>query len=282
MSFLPEVINTRRKWKSAFEEAVNAIRLLGKSDIFTAVTLCVTEDLCQEDSIKRYLDFVREMDVDEIRVTLPVPQGKLSGRKHKQLYLGAYSLFLKLKEQVDKTAEGPSIFIFSQMENKNFIGCSAGFNYITVNNDGVVTPCVAIPLNFGNVRHKPLQEIYGGMGSFFRSSGSTCYGKRLNSLLLKEAINPAEIPFPEETSLEIASKCVVDQQIGGGLRDGASVAVEARVRNFAVRVHAQVNLDVVAAQGIIVRERDVVRVQFAPVGGVLVVFDDDFAVEIVH
>ena len=39
------------------------------------------------------------------------------------------------------------------------------------------------------------------------------------------------------------------------------MTVEARFADLAVCVHAQVNLDVIAAQGVVVRERDIVRVE---------------------
>ncbi len=51
--YLPEIANSRRKRSSAFGEAVQAVRLLSASRLYTTVTLCVTEDLCQEDSIQR-------------------------------------------------------------------------------------------------------------------------------------------------------------------------------------------------------------------------------------
>lgn len=212
--YLPEIINSRRNHKNAYREAVNSVRLLADSHIYTTVTLCVTEDLCQETSIRRYVDFIAGLGADEIRVTLPVPQGKLSGRDHKRLYLDARRLFQRIKEESDKDESSPNIFMFSQIESHAFLGCGAGFHYVTVNNDGLVTPCVAIPLTFGNVNWESFRDIYTSMGAFFKSSGSTCFGKRLNSVVVKENLSSDIFPFPVELSRALAPRCRVEGRNG--------------------------------------------------------------------
>jgi hypothetical protein len=60
------------------------------------------------------------------------------------------------------------------------------------------------------------------------------------------------------------------------------VTIEARIFDGAVGVNLQGDFDVVTTQGIVVCEVDVVRVEMPAIGGVFVVFDDNFAVEVVH
>ncbi|MRR38013.1 hypothetical protein EG829_25865 [bacterium] len=77
--YKPDIINKRRNFCNAHDEVMQALGLLGNSPLFTAVSMCMTDDLCSEDALRRYIDLACRFDIDEIRVILPVPQGKLGG-----------------------------------------------------------------------------------------------------------------------------------------------------------------------------------------------------------
>jgi hypothetical protein len=47
-------------------------------------------------------------------------------------------------------------------------------------------------------------------------------------------------------------------------------------------VYAQINLDMIAAQRIIIRKGNIVRVEFAAIGWIFIVLNDYFTIEIVH
>ena len=58
--------------------------------------------------------------------------------------------------------------------------------------------------------------------------------------------------------------------------------VKAGINHLTIFIHPEVHLDMIAAQRVIVREGNIVRVQAAPVGWVLVMLNYDFSVQIVH
>jgi MoaA/NifB/PqqE/SkfB family radical SAM enzyme len=218
--FDAEVVKNRRQHQGAFEEAINTLKLLAQSHIYTSVALCITEDLCTEEAFNRYMDLVCSLEVNEIRVILPIPQGRLQGENHKRLYVDARRVVRKIKEQTAGDESVPSIMLFSDFESSACFGCGAGFHYISVNNDGQVTPCVAVPLAFGNIHSGSLQEIYSTiMGSYFKSPGTTCFGRRVSRMVGRQGTIPMSYPYPIEYSKALASGCSVDGGQGAFFRN---------------------------------------------------------------
>lgn len=87
------------------------------------------------------------------------------------------------------------------------MGCSAGANYISINNDGLVTPCVAVPLSFGNIREDSLKNIYENMKECFPKSGRICYGKVSGRIITREGIDTSITPLDSGISFNVAEQC---------------------------------------------------------------------------
>lgn len=206
--YVPELANNMRHYKYAFSEAGRAIKHLVDEGVYTAVTVCITEALLEGTKLKSYFDYVSGLNPDEIRVILPIPQGKLEGHKVSRLYSDAICFIKKLKKQYENDEKYPGIINFCEFESAQYMGCSAGANYISINNDGQVTPCVAVPLSFGNIRDRSLKDIYADMEAFFPKSGRICYGKISGKVIAHSDIDTSITPLSESDSAKIASKCV--------------------------------------------------------------------------
>lgn len=206
----PGIINNRRQYNGAFNDAVNALELLSQSNIFTSVALCMTEDLCSTESMYRYLELICALNVNELRIILPIPQGKLQGENHKRLYLDSRRLIKEIQNDTAWDESVPNIFLFADLESSRCLGCGAGFHYLCVNNDGQVCPCVSVPMTFGSIYDRSLQDIYMSMEKFFKSPGTTCFGRRMGRLFSREMNFPDIYPYSLESSHNLASRCIVD------------------------------------------------------------------------
>lgn len=207
--FNEEMVCAHRNYSKAFRDAMNAIALLASSQIYSAVTLCLTEDLIKENAITKYFRFVGELGVDEIRIVLPIPQGNLESRNYKRFYLDAMRVIQQIRNENQGKADQPIIVLFHEYESPKYFGCNAGSYYISLNNDGYITPCVAVPLVFGNLRHHELEEIYLEMGKYFNKSGRTCYGKRLGKIIKDHNVDTSDMPLSLELSKSLASRHIV-------------------------------------------------------------------------
>ena len=68
---------------------------------------------------------------------------------------------VKLHKEVNQKGEtGPKVMAFSHFESPRTFGCMAGRRWIHISPAGDVIPCSYTPLTFGNVREKPLKEIW--------------------------------------------------------------------------------------------------------------------------
>ena len=67
-----------------------------------------------------------------------------------------------------------TINYLGHFEGADRFGCNAGRKMIYVDAFGEVSPCVFVPMTFGNVRDAPLREICAGMAGHFRP-GSACF-----------------------------------------------------------------------------------------------------------
>ena len=206
--------NARRGYANAFDEAIHAVKLFSQSSIYSAVSVCITNDLLEEGELHRYFEFASQLGADEIRVLLPIPQGNLTGRNDKLLYLRAMKELRALRAQLLDQLDQPTLLLFCEYENAGCFGCGAGSNYICLNNDGSVAPCVAVPLSFGNVKETPFEVIYASMAEYFENSGRTCFGRRAGSAVLEANPEGKSLPLSEDKSREIASRHRVDGDIG--------------------------------------------------------------------
>ena len=85
--FDKEISCKMRNYENAYDEAINAIRILVEKGIYTAVTVCVTESMLSENSLETYFRFVSSLHLNEIRVVMPIPQGNLEGTDVAKVYL---------------------------------------------------------------------------------------------------------------------------------------------------------------------------------------------------
>lgn len=196
-----------RHYNQAFEEAVNAIKILVSKGIYTAVTVCITDNLLKEEEIKKYFDFISSLKADEMRVIMPIPQGNLEGKRVGKLYSNAVKFVKQQKKIYERNTDYPQILNFCEFESAGYIGCSAGANYISINNDGLVTPCVAVPLSFGNIRNYSLKKIFDSMEKYFPKSGRICYGKISGRIISQENIDTMVTPINIEESERVAKQC---------------------------------------------------------------------------
>jgi radical SAM protein with 4Fe4S-binding SPASM domain len=176
--------------------------------------LCLTKELCSETELNNYLEFVCKLRADEIRIILPVPQGNLENKDDKRLYIDAIHLLRIFKQNTLLDTGLPSILLFCDYESRYCLGCGAGTHILSINNDGNVSPCVALPLSFGNVKETKLKEIYTKMEPFFKASWPVCYGKRMNSFLEKNDLFKESYPYSVDFSRYIASQCSIGTKQG--------------------------------------------------------------------
>lgn len=204
-----ETVCRLRNQKNAYDDVVSAVRALTTHHIYTSVTVCMTKELAQEEEFEKYIAFANSLGVSEIRVVMQIPQGNLEGVNVGKLYAQTLSMVKKIKEKYNKRTDCATILNFCEVESSDYFGCNAGSNYISINNDGNITPCVAVPLTFGNVNEKSLEEIYQDMNRYFPCSSRVCYGIASGRIMQNDNIDTSRVPISRKASVMVAEKCVM-------------------------------------------------------------------------
>ena len=95
---------------------------------------------------------------------------------------------------------GMTVNYLGHFEGEQHFGCSAGHKMVYVDAFGEVSPCVFIPMTFGNVQKRSMKEIYKAMLERFPTE-NTCFINKNYEFLQKHT--QASGPVAEEDSLKI-------------------------------------------------------------------------------
>jgi MoaA/NifB/PqqE/SkfB family radical SAM enzyme len=132
--------------------AVAAIRAARERRIECVVNSVITDAKLLDGRAARLADFARSQGA-KINLSLPVPAGRWSGRELEHLSPEAETELQRLRGQSHVRWDGQSNYLH--------VGCSAGVEKLSITAYGDVMPCAAIQISFGNLRERPLRDIWG-------------------------------------------------------------------------------------------------------------------------
>jgi radical SAM protein with 4Fe4S-binding SPASM domain len=166
-----------RSYHGSFAKAINAIRACLHAGIYTAVQAVVEPSLLLNNDLERFLEFCRELEVDEIMLLEPVSVGQ------KQNCARLDESSRKTLAQLHLRAAGdpklPKISSMSWLESPECLGCQAGLSFIYVSAQGEVFPCDFTPISFGNIYELELPEIQKRLQQVLKRPSQTCLALRL-------------------------------------------------------------------------------------------------------
>jgi MoaA/NifB/PqqE/SkfB family radical SAM enzyme len=98
---------------------------------------------------------------------------------------------------------GITVNYLGHFEGREHFGCNAGRKMVYVDAFGEVSPCVFVPMTFGNVMERPVGDIYADMRRHFPSEES-CFINRNYPLLQKHG--RGQIPLGKAESEELLAE----------------------------------------------------------------------------
>ena len=175
-----------RGYPGAFQAALQAIRIfLETGGIQVGVSAVLSRDLIVEKRVEEFLDFLQGLGVHEawIAETKPSVQSFWNDS-----IIPTDEDRRSLRDLQDRrNRRGPmTVNYLGHFEGGDNFGCNAGSRMVYVDAFGGVSPCVFTPLEFGNVRDRPLAEIFREMSGAF-ASAKGCFINRHYKLFQKFA-----------------------------------------------------------------------------------------------
>jgi MoaA/NifB/PqqE/SkfB family radical SAM enzyme len=169
-----------RRYPGCYDSALNGLRTLVQYDIACSITTYVNRRDVNTERTHEIVALGRALGVDAVRVNFAVPMGRFADRQD-------LVLTPKEREQVRELLKDEIVSMESPRESTK---CTAGVTTLNVMANGDVTPCVFVPLPYGNIRKQSLRAIWRAMAEFDRMCkptgqcpmGNLAFRKRLNGL----------------------------------------------------------------------------------------------------
>jgi len=162
-----EIHDRVRGFRGAFRTALRAIEMfMNAGGMHVSVSAVLSGDMLKTDNVEEFLAFLRRLDVHEAWLSEAKP-GVNAHRTGEQVISERERLdLIALQDRYNKEG-GMTVNYLGHFEDREHFGCTAGHKMVYVDPFGELSPCVFIPMTFGNVLEKPLRDIYAGMRSRF-------------------------------------------------------------------------------------------------------------------
>jgi MoaA/NifB/PqqE/SkfB family radical SAM enzyme len=189
-----------RRYEGAFRTALQAVdifRSLG--GIHVSVSAVLSKEMLKRDLIEEYLEFLAGLGIHEAWLSETKPSVADLWGKVPVITEEERSMLTTLQDQYNKKG-GMTVNYLGHFEDAQHFGCSAGHKMVYVDAFGEVSPCVFIPMTFGNVKRKSINEIYEEMKARFPTAES-CFINKNYPILQK--YYQGQSPIVKEDSVKI-------------------------------------------------------------------------------
>ncbi len=190
-----KINNQSRGRDGAFDIALDAINNAKSAGLYTVVQTVATNKLINNGEIRKFIDFVKDLGIDELFILEPLCTGRLFD-KEKDDYLNSEEIErLKLLHiQSAREDDGLKIITSPFIEDTTKFGCGAGTEHIYVDTTGELWPCNFLPVSLGNVI-KEADVVKSRLEKYFSKPCGLCILKKYHKELLKCYDNGLPIKF---------------------------------------------------------------------------------------
>lgn len=163
-----------RGLKGAFEHSVKAIKNAKKAGLYTIIQSVITKPMLNNGQIWQFMNFVRELNADELLLLEPLGTGKLLNSDNGVFLNNQERGRLKsLHDIAARNLELPKINAFASIEATTKFGCGAGVQHAYIDTAGNFLPCNFLPISLGNMLEEP-DLIYDRLVRYFGRPCNNC------------------------------------------------------------------------------------------------------------
>jgi len=153
---VPDVHDAFRRYPGCFDRAIAGLELLIKHDIACSIITVARKELIHSGELEEIVKLGQRIGVTVVRINFPVPIGRF-------LNLSNQTLTLEERENVRKLLRYGNVTMEAPSEDTR---CTAAVTKANILPDGQLTPCVFVPLAYGNIRERGFLQIWNTMSDF--------------------------------------------------------------------------------------------------------------------
>ncbi len=168
----------------AFRDALRAIEIFKKTaGLQVGVSTVLSREMIVRDEVETLLTFLSGLGIHEAWLSEAKPSVQGFWNSDLVITEAERKKLAALQDRYNRKG-GMTVNYLGHFEGREHFGCNAGHKMVYVDSFGEVSPCVFVPLTFGNVTERPVGDILAEMKRHFPSDES-CFINRNYSLLQK-------------------------------------------------------------------------------------------------
>jgi MoaA/NifB/PqqE/SkfB family radical SAM enzyme len=161
----------------AFRDALKAIETFKNAGgLHVGVSAVLSRAMIRGNEVEEFLAFLIGLGVHEAWLSEVKPSVQSFWKRDLVITEEERRGLAALQDRYNRDGK-ITVNYLGHFEGREHFGCNAGHKMIYVDAFGEVSPCVFIPMTFGNVREKPVREIVAGLRRHFPSEDS-CFINR--------------------------------------------------------------------------------------------------------
>ena len=151
-----EVHDAFRRYPGCYGKVMQGLKLLIKNKVPCSIITVARKELIYSGELEEIVKIGRRIGVTVVRINFPVPIGRLINKDNQ-------TLNVKDRERVRELLRYGNVVMESPSEG---IKCTAAVTKINILPNGNVTPCVFVPLSYGNIRESRFFGIWNSMAEY--------------------------------------------------------------------------------------------------------------------
>jgi MoaA/NifB/PqqE/SkfB family radical SAM enzyme len=161
----------------AFREALRAIEIFRSTEgLHVGVSAVLTREMILTGQVEELLAFLDGLDIHEAWLSEVKPSHPALWDRDLVITEEERRSLAALQDRRNRRGR-LTVNYLGHFEGREHFGCNAGCKMVYVDAFGDVSPCVFAPLNFGNVRERPVREIIADLRRRFPGEES-CFINR--------------------------------------------------------------------------------------------------------
>jgi MoaA/NifB/PqqE/SkfB family radical SAM enzyme len=189
-----------RRYRGAFQTALKAIDIFKNiGGMHVSVSTVLPKGILNRERIEELLQFLGKLEIDEAWLSETKPA--VEALWHQELVISEQErvMLINLQDRYNKLG-GMTVNYLGHFESEQNFGCTAGHKMVYVDSFGEVTPCVFMPMSFGNVHQQSLADICRDMKARFPTE-NRCFVNTHYKLLQKYGQGKSQLAVKESLSM---------------------------------------------------------------------------------
>jgi MoaA/NifB/PqqE/SkfB family radical SAM enzyme len=148
--------DTFRRYLGCYDKVIEGLRLLVKYKVPCSIITVARKELLYSGELEEIVKLGQRIGVTVVRINFPVPIGRFMNQDNQTLNSEEREKVRDLLRYGNVVMEAPS----------EGTKCTAAVTKVNILPNGNVTPCVFVPLSYGNIHERRFSEIWKLMKEF--------------------------------------------------------------------------------------------------------------------